>query len=108
MNAVLYVGATPVLVDIDRDTWTLAPEAVEAAVTERTRAIMPVHLYGQPCAMDALQAIADRHRLLVVEDAAEALGAQWRGRPVGQFGDAAAFSFFGNKLITTGEGGAVA
>lgn len=107
INAILYVGATPVLVDVRRDTWTLDPEGVERAITPRTRAIMPVHLYGQPCEMAPLIALARAKSLLVIEDAAEALGAEYRGRPVGQFGDAAAYSFYGNKLITTGEGGGV-
>lgn len=107
INAVLYVGATPVLVDVTRDTWTLDPEAVARALTPRTKALLPVHLYGQPCEMDALMALAKRRGVLVIEDAAEALGAQYRGRSVGEFGEAAAFSFFGNKLITTGEGGMV-
>jgi perosamine synthetase len=106
-NAVLYVGAEPVLVDVDRDTWTISPEAVERAITPRTKAILPVHLYGQPCDMRALMTLAEKHRLLVIEDAAEGLGARYHGRWAGQFGDAAAFSFYGNKLITTGEGGMV-
>jgi perosamine synthetase len=106
-NAVLYVGATPVLVDVRRDTWTVDLGAVERAITPRTRALMPVHLYGQPCEMDGLMALARARNLVVVEDAAEALGAVYQGWSVGQLGAAAAFSFFGNKLITTGEGGAV-
>lgn len=106
-NAVLHAGAEPVLVDVEMDTWNMDPDAVEAAVTPRTRAIMPVHLYGLPADMDRLADMARRHRLLVIEDAAEALGARHRGRPAGSLGDAAAFSFFGNKLITTGEGGMV-
>jgi len=107
VNAVLHVGATPVLVDVTRDTWTLDPEGVACAITSKTKAIMPVHLYGQPCEMDALMALARNHDLLVIEDAAEAVGAEYHGRSVGTFGDAAAFSFYGNKLITTGEGGMV-
>lgn len=107
INAVLYVGATPVLTDVTRDTWTIDPEAVSRAVTPRTKAIMPVHLYGQPCEMHPILEVAREHGLLVIEDAAEALGARYHGRGVGEFGDAAAFSFFGNKLITTGEGGMV-
>ncbi len=107
VNAVLHAGATPVLVDVTRDTWTLDPKGVARAITSQTKAIMPVHLYGQPCEMEALMALARNHGLLVIEDAAEALGAQYHGRHVGGFGDAAAFSFYGNKLITTGEGGMV-
>lgn len=106
-NAVLYVGATPVLVDVERETWTMDPESVERAITPRTKAIMPVHIYGQPCDMQSLLSLAEKHGLLVVEDAAEGLGAHYHGRRVGAFGGASAFSFFGNKLITTGEGGMV-
>jgi perosamine synthetase len=105
INAPLHLGATPVLVDVDPGSWNMAPEAVERAITKRTRALIPVHLYGQPADMDALNEIARRHGLVVIEDAAEALGSQLDGRPVGSLGDAACFSFFANKLITTGEGG---
>ncbi|MEQ1727507.1 MAG: aminotransferase class I/II-fold pyridoxal phosphate-dependent enzyme [Vicinamibacterales bacterium] len=105
INAVLHAGATPVIVDVDRDTWTIDPARVAAAVTAKTTAIMPVHLYGQPCSMDALEEIARTHDLWILEDCAEALGSSYRGRRVGTLGDAAAFSFFGNKTITTGEGG---
>lgn len=106
-NAVLYTGARPVLVDVNAETWTIDPDAAEAAITPSTRAIMPVHLYGHPADMDALREIAGRHDLLLIEDAAEAVGARYRGEVVGSFGDAACFSFFGNKIITTGEGGMV-
>ena len=104
-NAVRYVGATPVFVDSEWESWNLDPEAVEAAVTPRTRAVIPVHLYGHPAAMDPILATARRHGLAVVEDAAEAHGARYRGRIVGGLGDVAAFSFYGNKIVTTGEGG---
>ncbi|MBK6776482.1 MAG: DegT/DnrJ/EryC1/StrS family aminotransferase [Flavobacteriales bacterium] len=97
--------ATPVIADVHPDTWTLDPAEVERLITPRTKAIMPVHLYGHPCHMDELMAIARKHKLFVVEDCAEALGALYKGKPVGSFGDAATFSFFGNKTITTGEGG---
>jgi perosamine synthetase len=107
INGVIYTGATPVIADIDPETWTLSPAAVEALITPRTKAIMPVHIYGHPCHMDELMAIAKKHNLLVVEDCAEALGALYKGKHVGTFGDAATFSFFGNKTITTGEGGMV-
>ena len=107
VNAILHTGATPVLVDVEEDTWNISPRAVAEAVTDRTRAIMPVHLYGNPCDMGALLDIAKRHNLLVIEDCAEALGSRIGGKPVGGLGDAAAFSFFGNKVITCGEGGAV-
>lgn len=107
-NAVRYVGARPVLADVEPDGWQLDPADVERRITPRTRAIMAVHLYGLACDMDRLGAIAARHGLALVEDCAEALGATWRGRPAGTLGDVAAFSFFGNKTITTGEGGMVA
>jgi perosamine synthetase len=106
-NSVVYCGATPVLVDAERATWNLDPAAVEAAITPRTRAILVVHLYGHPADMDAIRRIADAHGLHVVEDAAEALGARHRGRLVGSLSDLATFSFYGNKVITTGEGGMV-
>jgi perosamine synthetase len=106
-NAVRFLGATPVLVDAEPGTGNLDPAALEAKVTPRTRAIVPVHIYGHPVDMDAVQEVADRHGLIVVEDAAEAHGAQYRGRPVGSLGRAAAFSFFANKVLTTGEGGMV-
>jgi perosamine synthetase len=106
-NAVRYVGATPVFVDVDPATWCLDPAAVEAAVTSRTRAIIAVHLYGHPADMDALDAVARVHGLHVVEDAAEAHGARVRGRPAGSLGSIATFSFYGNKILTSGEGGAL-
>jgi perosamine synthetase len=106
-NAVIHAGATPVFCDVDPETWVMTPDNVEALIGDRTRAIMPVHLYGQPCDMPAIMDLARRNGLLVIEDAAEALGSRWRDRLVGTFGDAATFSFFGNKTITTGEGGMV-
>ncbi len=106
-NAPRYVGAEPVFVDVDPQTWTLCPRAVEQAITSRTRAIIPVHLMGHPADMDALNRLAAIHGLWVIEDAAEALFARYKGRPVGSLGHAATFSFFGNKLLTCGEGGAV-
>jgi len=106
-NAVTYLGARPVLVDSEPCTWNMDMNQVEAAVTARTRAIIPVHTYGHPVDMDALMHIADRHGLFVLEDAAEAHGARYQDRGVGSLGHAAAFSFYGNKIITTGEGGMV-
>lgn len=106
-SAVIHAGATPILVDVERTSWTLDLDKAASAIGPRTRAIMPVHLYGQPADMDGVKALADHHGLLVVEDAAEALGSTWRGRRVGSFGDAATFSFFANKIVTTGEGGMV-
>ena len=106
-NSVAITGATPVFADIDPLTFTLSPAAVEAAITPRTRAIMPVHLYGHPAPMEALQAIADAHGLMLFEDAAQAHGATLHGRAVGSFGTFAAFSFYPTKNMTSGEGGMV-
>ncbi len=106
-NAVTYCGGRPVLADAEPCTWNMDLNQVEDRITPRTRAIVPVHTYGHPVDMDALRQIADRHGLLVFEDAAEAHGARYKGRPVGSLGDAACFSFYGNKIITTGEGGMV-
>lgn len=102
---VTHVGACPVFVDVLPDTWCIDPERVEAAITPRTRAIIAVHVYGNVCDMAALQAIADRHGLPLIEDAAEALGSQWQGRAAGSVGRFATFSFHGTKTMTTGEGG---
>lgn len=104
-NAVHYVGATPVFAESERYTWNLDPADVERKITRRTRAIIPVHLYGLPCEMDAIHALARKHGLHVVEDAAEAHGGEYRGRRAGSLGDVATFSFYGNKNLTTGEGG---
>lgn len=106
-NAVIHAGAIPVFVDVSFSNWGLDPKEVEKAITPKTKAIMPVHLYGHPCEMDSLLEIAKQYHLLVIEDCAEALGAVYKGRPVGLLGDAACFSFFGNKMITTGEGGMI-
>lgn len=106
-NAILHTGARPVLVDCDRRTGLIDPAAVARAVTPRTRAILPVHLYGRPCDMDAITEIADRHDLLVIEDAAHAIEARYHGRKVGTIGDLTCFSFYVTKNITTGEGGMV-
>jgi perosamine synthetase len=104
-SAVIQRGGRPVFVDVDAETWTLDPAKVEAAITCRTKAIMPVHIYGHPCDMPTIMAIARRHGLRVIEDCAEALGAEVGGRKVGTFGDVGCFSFFANKVVTTGEGG---
>jgi dTDP-4-amino-4,6-dideoxygalactose transaminase len=106
VNVIEHVGAKPVLVDIEPDTLCMNPAAVEAALTPRTRAIMPVDYGGHPCDYDALLAIAGRRGLPLVEDAAHALGATWRGRPLGSFSTVTAFSFYATKNLTTGEGGA--
>lgn len=103
-NAVVTAGAVPVLVDIDYDTCNILPAAIEAAITPRTEAIMPVHFAGQPCLMDAISEIASRHGLALIEDSAETLGATFAGRQAGTFG-AGCFSFFPTKNLTTGEGG---
>ena len=106
--AILYVGARPVLVDIDPGSFTLDPAAIEAAISPRTKAILPVHLYGQPADMDPIRAIARSHGLVVIEDAAQAHGAKYKGRPVGSLGDLACFSFYPTKnLGAYGEAGAV-
>lgn len=107
-NAVALTGATPVFADIEPDTFTLDPVAVEAAVTERTRGIMPVHLYGHPARMAQLQRIADARGLQIFEDAAQAHGAALGGRPVGTFGSFAMFSLYPTKNMTSGEGGMIA
>ena len=106
-NAVSYTGAKPVPVDIQPDTLCICPLAVRRAITSRTRMILPVHLFGHPADMDELQAIADEHKLAIIEDAAEAHGAEYKGRRVGGLGLAGVFSFYGNKIITTGEGGMI-
>lgn len=105
VNPVLYVGARPVIVDVDPATWNIDPVGLEQAVTENTRAVIPVHLYGNPCQMDAIMEIARRYNLYVIEDATESLGALFNGHYTGTFGDFGCFSFNGNKLITTGGGG---
>jgi perosamine synthetase len=106
-NAVRYEGATPVFVDIEGRSLNLDPDLIEAAITPRTRAIVLVHTFGCPADLDRIMEIARRHGLLVIEDACEAIGAEYRGRKVGTFGDVATFAFYPNKQITTGEGGAV-
>lgn len=106
-NSALMVGATPVLADVDRSTGNIDPAAIENAITEHTRGILPVHLYGQMCDMDAIRAIADKHDLVIVEDAAHSLEGQWNGKKGGHYGDYAAFSFYVTKSITSGEGGTI-
>jgi perosamine synthetase len=104
-SAVVYVGATPVFVDVDRATWCMAPDSAACAVTPRTKAIIPVHLYGHPTDMPEIINLARQHDLKILEDAAPALGAEVHGRKVGGLGDVAAFSFQGAKIMTCGEGG---
>jgi perosamine synthetase len=106
-NCFIFEGASPVFADVDPVTLSMRPEAVEAAVTRRTKAVVAVDMFGWPCELDDLRAICDRHGLHLVEDAAEALGAEYRGRPLGSHGPSAVFGFYPNKQMTTGEGGVV-
>jgi dTDP-4-amino-4,6-dideoxygalactose transaminase len=106
-NVIVHTGATPVLADVCDDDLNIDPAQVERRITPRTRALLPVHLAGQPCRMDEILAIARRHGLLVIEDAAHAHGAAYRQRPIGSIGDATCFSFYATKNMTTGEGGMV-
>jgi len=106
-NAVAYTGAKPIMVDIDPDTWCMNPEEVEKAINKKTRAVIPVHLYGHPADMDTINQIAQEYGLYVIEDAAEAHGAEYKGKKVGSLGTCGIFSFYGNKIITTGEGGMI-
>ena len=106
-NAGVYCGARPVFVDSEPETWNLDPSLIESRITNRTKGLIAVHLYGYPADMDPILAVARRHGLFVLEDAAQAHGAQYKGRRVGSLGDAAVFSFFGSKILTTGEGGMV-
>ena len=106
-NAVRYCGAKPVLVDCLPDTWNIDPADMEKKITPKTKGVIPVHIYGNPCDMDAIMDISKKYSLFVVEDAAESHGAEYHGKKVGTIGDVGTFSFFGNKIITTGEGGMV-
>ncbi len=106
-NAVRYVGAEPVFVDVDPGTWCMDPGQLEASITRRTKGIIPVHLYGHPADMDAINHVAAVHGLWVVEDAAEAHLASYKGRKTGSLAPIATFSFYGNKTFTCGEGGAI-
>jgi perosamine synthetase len=105
--AVMYTGAKPVFVDVDPVIYTIDPTLIESAITPRTKAIMPVHIYGHPADMDPILVFAKKHHLVVIEDAAEAHGATYKGRLTGTMGDINAFSFYANKIVTTGEGGMV-
>lgn len=106
-NAVTYCGARPVFIDSEPETWNLDPTLLERLITPRTKGVIVVHLYGHPVDMDPVLAVARKHGLFVIEDAAEAHGAEYKGRRVGSLGDIATFSFYGNKILTTGEGGMV-
>ena len=105
-NAILYVGAKPVFVDIELDSFNINPDLIEAAVTPRTKAILPVHLFGYPCNMNAIMKIAREHNLLVIEDACQAIGAKFNGKPVGSFGTGC-FSLYATKNVMAGEGGMI-
>jgi perosamine synthetase len=105
--AACYTGAMPVFLDCDPETWTLDPWKIEEKITARTRAVVAVPIYGHPCEMGPLITLAKKHNLILIEDAAEAIGAAYQGRLCGTFGDLACFSFFANKTLTTGEGGMV-
>lgn len=103
--AVVYTGATPVLIDVERDTWNININQIADKITKNTKAIMPVHIYGHPVDMDPILALARKYKLWVVEDAAESTGAEYKRRKTGTIGDIGCFSFYANKIITTGEGG---
>jgi len=105
VNAVMHAGATPVLIDCMPDHWNVDPAEFEKAITPSTKAVIPVHLYGHPCDMKSIMRIAKKHKIFVIEDAAEAHGAECEGKKVGAIGHIGCFSFYGNKVITTGEGG---
>lgn len=107
VNAIIHAGLTPVLADVDPITQCIDPAAIEAAITPRTQAILPVHFAGRPCEMDAIMAIADRHGLMVIEDCAHAIETEYRGRKAGTFGDFGCFSFYATKNVVTGEGGMI-
>lgn len=107
VNAIAYTGATPVFVDSLSESWQINPDDVLKKITTKTKAVMAVHLYGHPCDMDPLVEICKKHNIFLIEDCAEAIGSLYNGKHVGTFGDISTFSFFGNKTITTGEGGMV-
>jgi perosamine synthetase len=106
-NVVVYTGARPVFADVDEKTWTLDPSGLRSLITDRTKAIIPVHLYGHPADMGLIMQLAEEYHLWVVEDAAEAHGADYKGKKVGSLGHLGCFSFYGNKIISTGEGGMI-
>jgi len=106
-NAILYVGAKPIFVDINPRTYNIDPKNIESAITKRTKAILVVHIFGQAADMDPIVKIARKHKLKIIEDACESIGATYRGRRVGTFGEAAVFAFYPNKQMTTGEGGMI-
>ena len=105
VEPILYIGAKPVFVDVLKNTWCIDPTKIEEVITPKTKAIIPVHIYGNVCEMNEIMAIAKKNNLVVIEDAAEALGSEYKGKKAGSIGDAAVFSFHGTKTMTTGEGG---
>lgn len=105
INTVIHLNAKPVIVDIEKESWCIDPIEIEKAITPKTKAIIPVHIYGQPCNMEKIMDIAEKHNLFVIEDCAQAHGAKYGDKKIGSFGHISCFSFFGNKVITTGEGG---
>ena len=105
--AVQYTGATPVFIDAEEDTWNIDASKIEDKINKNTKAIMPVHIYGHPCDMDKINKLAEKYKLFVIEDAAEAHGAEYNKKKAGSLGDVGCFSFYANKLITTGEGGMI-
>lgn len=105
INSIIYTGAVPVIADIEKDSWCISPSAMAGAVTSRTRAVIAVHLYGQPCPMNEIMRTAAKNGIYVIEDCAESIGAEYAGRKIGSFGNVGCFSFYGNKIVTTGEGG---
>lgn len=107
INPIIYVGATPVFVDIDEKTWNIDVKKIEKVITKKTKAIIAVHLYGNPCDMDSIKYISEKYGITVIEDAAESLGATYKGKKTGTFGDIGCFSFNGNKVMTTAGGGMV-
>jgi len=106
-NVIIHQAARPVFVDVEPDTLNIDTALIESEVTEKTKAILPVHLFGQPCEMETILRVAEKHRLAVIEDAAHAIESEYRGRKIGNLGDATSFSFYATKNITTGEGGMV-
>jgi perosamine synthetase len=106
-NAILYVGAKPVFIDIDSKTYNIDPSKIEARITKKTKAILPIHIFGQPAEMDAVMRIAKKHKLAVIEDACESLGSTFKNKNSGTFGEAGVFAFYANKQLTTGEGGMI-
>ncbi len=106
-NPIIFEGGKPVFVDVDEKTYNMRPELIEDAITEKTKAILPVHIFGQSCEMDEIMKIAEEHNLKVIEDACESIGATYKGKKVGTFGESAVFAFYPNKQMTTGEGGVI-